>query len=128
MPRLKKQTQIKRTQAKILEFLQSQGLDTSGIKEPLLTDEEQLLEAQSVLNYFENNKEGFYYEKCRGCGMKFAYSYHYKGIKSCSIECMAAQLRKIGIQWHYGRDLHDRWDRYYPAIVPGVVLELTEEE
>lgn len=127
MPKLKKQTQIKRTQNKILEFLQAQGVDTSEVSEPLMTDEEQLLEAQAVLNYFERNKEGFKYETCRGCGQKFAYSYHYDGIKSCSIECMAAQLRKIGINWQYGRPLHLRWDRFYPAVVPSPVIALEDE-
>lgn len=130
MPRLKKETERKRTQSKILEWAAKQGIDTSEIKTPLMTDEEQLLEAQAVLNYFERNGEGFHYETCSNpaCGMKFAYSYHYNGIKTCSIECMADNLRRVGINWHYGRDLNQRWDRYYPAIVPGVALALEDDK
>lgn len=127
MPKLKQKTAIKRSQSKILEWLQEQGEDTSGITVPLMTDEEQLLEAQAVSNYFEARKnnvtKGWHYQDCKVCGETFVYSYHYEGIKTCSIECMAGQLREQGIEWTYGRDLYLRWGNTYPAVVPPPALE-----
>lgn len=128
MPRLKKETQIKRVQSSILEFLEKQGHDTEKIELPLMTDEEQLYEAQAVLNYFESNGENFHYETCSSCGMQFVYAYSYNGIKTCSIECMRDNLRRIGLDWHYGRSLKMRWGRYYPAVVPGYALAAIQDD
>ena len=134
MPRLSKQTAQKRSASRILEFLQQTGIDTSEINLPTETDEEQLLEAQAVVNYFVQRKEhgnrdvpGWIYETCKVCGDTFVYAYHYEGIKSCSIECMANQLRDIGIEWHYGRPQHLRWGSNFPAIVSAQALRQIEE-
>lgn len=137
MPRLKSDTAKKRAFEKVQEFLKKQGVKEAETMEmPLMTHEEEMYEAQAVLNYFSlrikprsgGDLKGWTYRRCAGCGEEFVYSYAYEGIKSCSIKCMADQLEAIGLKWTPGRDLRLRWDRAYPAIVPSNVFAMMKPE
>jgi len=107
----------------------------------LYTPEEVALEGQSVLNYYHwrkglqrrkgeseaewnSRQKAWQYKICAGCGSEFAYSYHYDGIENCSLECLQASLRRIGIEMHPGRSPELRWGFTYPGIVPASALEV----
>lgn len=72
---------------------------------------------------YENARNEWKFEICKGCGEQFVYAYHYRGVKHCSLECLDASLRKIGLELTIGRDLRRRWGHYGPAIVPADALE-----
>jgi hypothetical protein len=109
----------------------------------LYTEEEAILEAQSVLNYYEwrlglvqGPKETdaqfdrrchvWRYKACESCKERFAYSYHYDGVKFCSLDCLKVALNKIGIQITYNQPLRKRWGLRYPGIVPSTALSSVE--
>lgn len=114
-------------------------------KSNLYSHDEMVFESQSVINFFKarilrrppTRKQGetllsfnarlLEYEAaanewkirdCEGCHMPFAYAYTYEGVKFCSLDCMDAELRKIGLKVTRGRDLRKRWGLFHPAIVP----------
>src|SRR5688500_1413343 len=84
---------IERALAKAAEFL------GKSIEIPDESTEELMREAQSVINYFDMKGEQFKHIECRQCGFLFAYSYHYDGVKYCSISCIKRALRERGLNW-----------------------------
>lgn len=111
----------------------------------LYTEEEAILEAQSVLNFyewrrtlvkgpketdrqFEARERVWRYKSCEGCKQRFAYSFHYDGVKFCSLDCLRIGLRKIGLDFSYARPLHLRWGFQYPGIVPSSALTAIEHQ
>lgn len=109
----------------------------------LYTEEEAAYEAQSVLNFYEwrkklvrdskepdhiweARKRVWQYKTCESCQELFAYSYHYDGVKYCSLDCLSVALKKIGLQVKYGRPLNLRWGLKYPGIVPSSALKSVE--
>lgn len=98
-----------------------------NIEEVVETPEDKIREAQSVLNYFESRGKGFKQRECEQCGLVFAYSYHIDGVVNCSISCMAAKLKSIGLHWDPRRDVSRRWGRFVPAIVPPSALKELDE-
>lgn len=108
------------------------------------TEEEQLYEAQSVLNYFQWRKRlvrernepdriwearlrVWQYKQCEGCKEKFAYSLHYDGVKFCSLDCLRAALKEDGIEFNPYRPLFKRYGFHQrPGIVPSSALKSVE--
>lgn len=108
------------------------------------TEEEQLYEAQSVLNYFQWRKrlirernepdriwearlKVWQYKICDGCKEKFAYSLHYDGVKFCSLDCLRAALKEQGIEFNPYRPLFKRYGFHQrPGIVPSSALKSLE--
>lgn len=99
--------------AKILGISEDQVLEM--MRE---SKEDQMKEAQSVINYYESGGEGFKQIVCRQCSLVFAYSYSFDGVKFCSIECAALSLASIGIVWTPGKPQSERWGQRVPAVVP----------
>lgn len=134
--------------AKIAEAL---GKNVEEIKEkaaPLYSYEEEVYQRQAIINFFEarvqptrrmikeNGKsrqetdaefEARYkewnFKKCKHCTEIFAYAYTYDGVAYCSLECVDAELKKIGLELTRGRDTKRRWGNHHPAIVPPSALE-----
>lgn len=93
----------------------------------LESTEELLLEAQSVVNYFEYRGAEFYREVCKECNQKFRYTYYYKGIKLCSVKCMALYLESLGLKWTPHKPLDERWGfRGAPMVVAPQALRLVD--
>lgn len=89
--------------------------------------QDKIREAASVLSYFDMH-EKFKTEVCRSCGLEFAFSYYLTAVKCCSIPCMDASLKKIGLSWNPDAPLERRWGRYVPAIVPPVPQAIIKEQ
>lgn len=120
------------------ELKQSFGIDT------LYSTEEAIYEAQAVLNFFryrikpemqkgetEQKFDARYnewrFKKCEGCGERFAYAFHYDGVKYCSLDCLEIALAEEGIKLTRNRPLELRWGRTaYPAIVSSSALKILE--
>ncbi len=116
------------------ELRESNGINSN------LTYVDQMLEAQSTLNFYiariqplmEKGEAPFKFDKrfrewrfrtCEGCEEEFAYAYAYDGVKFCSLDCLDEALQKIGLKLTVGRDLKKRWGpHYHPAIVPSSAL------
>jgi hypothetical protein len=128
--------------AKIANLL---GKEVEEVKEAraLYTEEEAILEAQSVLNYYEWRKRlvrekgetdrvwearqrVWQYKQCDGCKEPFSYSYHYDGVKYCSLDCLQVGLKEIGLSVTYGQPLMKRWGLRYPGIVPSSAMKAVE--
>lgn len=128
--------------AKIANLLNK---DVEEVKEAraLYTEEEAALEAQSVLNFYEwrrrlvrekgetdriweARQRVWQYKQCKGCEEQFAYSYHYDGVAYCSLDCLQAALKKVGLSVTYGQPLMKRWGLRYPGIVPSSALKAVE--
>lgn len=109
----------------------------------LYTEEEAILEAQSVLNYYEWRKSltrekgepdriwearqrVWQYKECKGCKERFSYSYHYDGVAYCSLDCLQVALKEVGLSVTYGQPLMKRWGLRYPGIVPSTALKSVE--
>lgn len=109
----------------------------------LYTEEEAILESQSILNYYnwrkklvrekgetdrvwEARQQAWRYKICEGCKLEFAYSYVYDGIQYCSLDCLRVGLQNIGLTFSYGRPLNLRWGYRYPGIVPSSALSLVQ--
>lgn len=141
MPRGKNQEKLLSKIAALLEK------PVEEIKEArsIYTEEEQVLEAQSVLNFYEwrrtlirqkgesdriweARQRVWKYKICTGCDARFAYSYHYDGVKYCSLDCLKKELRAIGLELSVGRPLNLRWGHRYPGIVPSSALLAIESE
>jgi hypothetical protein len=103
---------LERALAKAAEFL------GKPIEVPNESLEELMREAQSVINYFEMKGEQFKHIECRQCGYLFAYSYHYDGVKYCSISCIKRALKERGLDWDPSVPVEQR---YGPVAVPAVV-------
>jgi len=119
------------------------GTNLDEIKEaaqPLYTAEATILEAQSIYNFylarirpeqgvkesktdFERRYREWQFKICRRCDREFAYAYHYEGVSFCSLECVDAQLKSIGMELTRGRDVRLRWGQKHPAIVNADALE-----
>lgn len=127
------------------------GKDVEEIKEaaaPLYTTEARILQGQAIYNFFKarikpekcmvtvNGKtrqetdfefqarvNEWRFKTCAECDLTFAYAYSYDGVKFCSLECLDAALKKIGLQVTPNRDVKMRWGMSHPAIVPSSVLE-----
>ena len=129
--------------AKIANLL---GKDVEEVKEikAVYTEEEAIYEAQAVANYFhwrkklvkepketdaqfERRQKQWQYKDCEECKMKFSYSYHYDGVKFCSLNCLKTNLAKMGIEYHPNRPLQERWGFTRPAVVPAFALEAIEQ-
>lgn len=131
------------------------GKDVEEIKEvaaPLYTQEARVLQKQAIYNFFkarvkpekimvtvngkkrvetdkefEERQREWRFKECEECNGKFAYAYSYDGVKFCSLECLDAALKKIGLQVTPNRDPKMRWGNSHPAIVPAsVVQELSD--
>lgn len=110
----------------------------------LYSYEEHVYEAQAVLNFFaarvkpllekgENpvKFDARYREwrirECKQCTEKFAYAFAYDGVSYCSLDCLDAALKEIGLEVTRGRDLKKRWGiHYHPAIVNSSALATLE--
>lgn len=128
------------------------GTNLDEVKEaalPLYTQEQEVLERQSILNFFkarvrperqnikvngrmrqETDKEfeerynEWRFAVCKGCNRDFVYAYSYAGVTHCSLECLDVTLRKeAGIEVTRSRDAKMRWGPVHPAIVPSSALE-----
>jgi hypothetical protein len=108
-----------------------EAMEVFGISVELPTVEETktdiIREADSVMIYFDMQGRGFTKVECLHCHRIFAYSYTSDSIKCCSIECMSARLRSMGLQWDPHAPLERRWGRYAPAIVPPQALEVLDK-
>jgi hypothetical protein len=142
MGRLAMKTQSKRQENLLAKIAALTNKPVEEIKQAqaLYTEEEAALEAMSVLNYYnwrkdlvrqkdeperiwEARQKQWRYKICEGCKAEFAYSYHYDGVKFCSLDCLQIALRKIGLEVTYGRSLMKRWGLTYPGIVPSSALQ-----
>jgi predicted nucleic-acid-binding Zn-ribbon protein len=103
---------LERALAKAAEFL------GKPIELPAENKEDLIREAQSVINYFDVKGEQFKHIECRQCGYLFAYSYHYDGVKYCSIPCIKRALKERGLTWDPSVPVEQR---YGPVAVPAVV-------
>ena len=128
MPRgpLTQETKVARALAKVNAILAEAGEELIEIPEQDETTEDHMREAQSVLNYFEVRGDSFKQIECRQCGLVFAYSYHFDGVKYCSVPCIKRALNAIGLSYNPKRDVGTRWDRFVPAIVPPDALKILE--
>lgn len=90
---------------------------------PVRKQGETLLSYTSRVNEYEASVREWKVRDCLGCSMPFAYAYSYEGVAYCSLDCMDAELRKIGLKVTRGRDLRKRWGLYHPAIVPSEAYE-----
>jgi hypothetical protein len=129
--------------AKIANLL---GKEVEEVKEAkaVYTEEEQMYEAQSVLNFFawrkslirglkesdaqwEARNRVWKYKVCEECKERFAYSLHYDGVKFCSLDCLKSALRKEGIEFNPYRPLSKRYGFHQrPGIVPSSALKSLE--
>lgn len=119
--------------------------DVEEIKElrAVYSQEEQIYEAQSVLNYYEWRKrpeqqhgepkhlwekrlQVWKHKTCEGCKQPFAYSLHYDGVKYCSLDCLRMALHEMGLELTPYRPLNLRWGHRYPGIVPSSALAAIE--
>jgi hypothetical protein len=145
-------TKLGKRQENLLAKIAAQlGKDVEEVKEaaaPLYSTEARILEAQSVLNFFkarvrperqtitvggkkrpetdaefEARYKEWNFKICKQCQGEFAYSYTYDGVAYCSLECVDAALRTIGLQVTRGREVKKRWGKYHPAIVSASALE-----
>jgi hypothetical protein len=114
--------------------------------------DEQALEAEAVLLFFDLKGKGFEQQECPQCHRTFAYKYtlavvdtkklkqgkvdevvaykKYTGSFRCSNECRIAGLKERGIEWRPGRLPEERWGMseqtkgVMPLIVPPDALEI----
>lgn len=110
----------------------------------LYSHTEQVLELQSVINFykcriklerepketdieFQLRYNHWKFRTCKYCNSEFVYDYHYEGVAYCSLDCLDAELHKIGLQVTRGRDLMKRWGVFHPAIVSAPALEALRE-
>lgn len=120
-------------------------------KEALYNAEQLAYEAQAVYNFFtariqpaltkatgeteaaftarqDKAYQEWRFKVCEGCNERFAYAYHYDGVKFCSLECLETALGRVGIQFSRHKDLRRRWGVRYPAIVPSSALQALERD
>lgn len=91
------------------------------------TSMDRMIQAQSVVNYFESRGSGFRKLECEMCKLVFAYSYPVDTIKCCSVTCMAAKLKSIGLTWNLTKPYEQRWGKFVPAIVPPAALDFLDQ-
>lgn len=108
-----------------------EAISTFGVSVEISLEETKtdiIREADSVMIYFDLQGHGFTKIECLSCHRLFAYSYTSDSIKCCSIECMSARLRSMGLSWDPGAPLERRWGRYAPAIVPPDALQILDKQ
>ena len=96
-------------------------------EEPRQRQGETKLKFAERLAKYHNEKNEWKFATCEGCKERFVYAYHYRGVRHCSLECLDATLRKIGISLTIGRDLKKRWGQNHPAVVPADALKILEQ-
>lgn len=128
---------------KIAALLEKDLDEVKQAAEQTYTEEEQIYEMQSVLNYYRwrkspERKQGetkdeyearltaWKTKTCEGCQELFAYSYAYNGVKYCSLDCLKKALEDIGLTFTYGRPLNLRWGYRYPGVIPSTALKSVE--
>jgi hypothetical protein len=132
----------KRQENMLAKIAAALGKDVQEIKEaaaPLYTTEARVYQEQAIYNFFtvrikpeRRSKETdaefdarykeWRFKICEECDTRFAYAYSYDGVKFCSLECVDAALRKIGLQVTPNRDTKKRYGNQHPAIVPASAL------
>lgn len=133
----------KREDALMAKIAAALGKSTEEIKEvakPLNTTEDRMYQGQAIINFFKarirprlelketeyqfnNRYREWQFKICGHCNREFAYAYHYEGVKFCCIECLDAELRKIGMKVTHGRGLTSRWGLVHPAVISAETLE-----
>lgn len=91
-------------------------------KEPTQGASESKLDFQKRLSAWHAARNEWRYRECEGCNLRFAYAYHYEGVKYCTLECLETGLRKIGIEVTPGKPPEKRWGLIHPAVVPASAL------
>lgn len=119
---MKTREQLK--QEALRKAVEALGLDPNSLFVPEETHEDIMVQAQAVIHYFTSDGEGFQEEICNNCKMPFAYNYRIKGVKQCSIQCMKAAMRSVGLEWRPDRTPAERWGPTVPAVVPPQALAL----
>ena len=118
---------------KLLAQASQLGIDTEKLTEeiktkgPVTTNEDLLVEAESVTYYFRTQGVGFKYIECRWCKEVFAYKHHVDSIKYCTTQCAANYLRSIGLNWTPNKPVRERWGPARPIVVPGPALQAMKE-
>ena len=106
--------------------LTGQVIPEPVLPERLETSDDRMREAQAVINFFTLDV-AWEVEYCRTCQQQFAYHWHYKGVKYCSIHCAAAALRRLGLEWDPEREPERRWGSSAPGVVPPSVLKILQQ-
>ena len=96
-------------------------------EEPRQLPNESKVKYTKRLTDFEAKKNAWKFKVCQSCKQKFVYAYHYTGVEYCSLECLDATLRKIGLKLTVGRDLRKRWGIHHPAVVSSDALAILED-
>lgn len=142
--------------ARIAAVLEQDVEEIRAVAKPeLATYEEKVLQRQSIINYYrtvisakeptqksgeskaefakrltewQNARNEWRRRRCEGCNLEFVYAYHYEGVKFCTLECMDAELRKIGVSVTPQKGGPARWGPlYHPAIVPASAVKAFED-
>jgi len=128
---------------KIANLLQMDPTEVKKAADQTYTEQEKILELQSVVHYyswrknlikkpkeseaeFEARLKLWKYKICGFCELEFAYSYPYNSVEYCSLDCVKGSLEKLGLEFNYNRPLTQRWGYQRPAIVPSSALETVE--
>ncbi len=122
--KLSEETKKKRALETLKEWAQTQGIELPEVKEPVEKASDLMREAQSVIYYYETRGSGFKEKECKHCGQIFAYLWNSDSINFCSLNCVAADLEKIGIKWDPAKPPAERWGKFVPAVVSPKALEL----
>lgn len=141
---MKRTKKIERAEDKLAAFLAArQGVTKEEVKKTVPknsvstvhNEESLILEADSVLLYYQLKGQGFKRQECKSCGLIFAYKYTTFGrVSLCSLECRKEELDKIGIQWNPYKLPEERWKNNgkshgpLPAIVPPQALAILDEK
>lgn len=141
--------------AKIAAALGQDVDEVKAVAKPeLATYEEKVLQRQSIINYFRtvysakepvqktgetkaefakrlteyhNARNEWRRRICEGCGFEFIYAFNYEGVKFCTLECMDAELRKIGVEVTPQKGGPARWGPIkHPAVVPATAVKALE--
>lgn len=131
---------IARLQGTTVENLkEASGLNSS------YSNEEAMYEAQAAFNFFtyriapvmekgevpaafDQRYHAWRFKTCEECKERFAYVFHYDGVKFCSLDCLTKALAKIGIKFSKHQDIKKRWGlTSHPAIVSATALQAFAE-
>ena len=142
--------------ARIAAVLEQDVEEIKSVAKPeLATYEEKVLQRQSIINYFrtvyaakepvqktgeskaefakrytewQNARNEWKRRRCEGCGLDFVYAFNYEGVKFCTLECMDAELRKIGVDVTPQKGGPARWGPLkHPAVVPASAVKALED-
>lgn len=107
----------------------------ASFEAPPDADEDRILEAETVLIYFQAKGQGFTKQICPECGELFAYKYRTAlgpGLK-CSNTCRKRALEKLNIKWDPSKPPEQRWAMQdqakgeLPAILSPEALKVVEK-